>query len=56
MSFGGGILCRFHPKDIRFAVPTARHVNDLFESQQYTSLHPKDSRFAVPTARHVNDR
>ena len=44
-----------HPKDIRFAVPTARLVNDLSKPQQYTSLHPKDSRFAVPTARLVND-
>jgi hypothetical protein len=44
-----------HPKDIRFAVPTARLINDLLQPHERTSVHPKDIRFAVPTARLVND-
>ena len=36
-----------YPKDSRFAVPTARQINDLHKPQQNTSLCPKDIHFAV---------
>ena len=55
MSYGGGILWSLHAKGSRFAVPTARLVNDLLEPHQRTSIHSKDIRFAVPTARLVNN-
>ena len=45
----------FHPKDIRFLVPTARQINDHYKPHQNTYMYPKDIRFAVPTARLVND-
>ena len=55
MSVGGSIGWILPSKDSRFAVPTARLVNDLPKPHHNTSIYPKDSRFALPTARRVND-